>query len=43
MWALVSRWLGFPQTAATPVRVKVNRAALQQDWNGTILSGESYR
>ena len=44
MWAFVLRWLGFPEVpAALPVRVKVDPASLRQDWNGTVLSGESYR
>lgn len=42
MWAFVLKWLGFPE-APRPVPVRVDPAMLREDWNGTVLSGETYR
>lgn len=41
MWAFVMRWfrLGLD---ARPVPVRV-RSVEHNDWNGTIMSGETYR
>jgi len=41
MWAFVVRWFRFGLDARPgPVRA---RPVERQDWNGTILSGETYR
>lgn len=41
MWAWLLNWMGFaPRAVARPVRVEARRG---HDWNGTVLSMETYR